>query len=53
MEFSSQEYQSEVPFPTPGDLPDPAIEPQSLVSPALAGRFFTTSATWEATVYFK
>ena len=53
MEFSNQEYQSEVPFPTPGDLPDPAIEPQSLVSPALAGRFFTTSATWEATVYFK
>ena len=52
MEFSRQEYQSEVPFPTPGDLPDPGIEPQSLVSPGLAGRFFTTSATWEATGYF-
>ena len=31
-----------------GDLPDPGIEPASLVSPALAGEFFTTSATWEA-----
>ena len=30
------------------DLPDPGIEPASLVSPALADRFFTTSATWEA-----
>ena len=33
---------------TPGDLPDPRIEPASPMSPALAGRFFTTSATWEA-----
>ena len=32
----------------PGDLPDPGIEPTPLMSPALAGRFFTTSATWEA-----
>ena len=32
----------------PGDLPDPGIEPVSLKSPALAGRSFTTSATWEA-----
>ena len=31
--------------PPPGDLPDPEIEP---ASPALAGRFFTTSTTWEA-----
>ena len=31
-----------------GDLPNPGIEPASLVSPALAGRFFTTSVTWEA-----
>ena len=36
---------SGLPFPTPGDLPDPKIK---LVSPALAGRFFTTSTTWEA-----
>ena len=34
-----------VPFPTPGDLPDPGIEPETLASPALAGRFFITSAT--------
>ena len=32
----------------PGDLPDPGIEPGSLASPALAGRFLTTSTTWEA-----
>ena len=31
-----------------GDLPHPGIEPRSLESPALAGGFFTTSATWEA-----
>ena len=31
-----------------GNLPNPGIEPPSLASPALAGRFFTTSATWEA-----
>ena len=34
----------------PGDLPDPGIEPKSLMAPALAGGFFTTSATWEAKV---
>ena len=48
MEFSRQEYWSELPLPTPGDLPNPGIEPASLTSPALAGRFLTTSATWEA-----
>ena len=37
-----------VPCPSPGDLPNPGIEPSSLRSPALAGRFCTTSATWEA-----
>ena len=45
MEFSRQEYQSRLPFPTPGDLPAPVIEPASHASPALAGGFFTTSAT--------
>ena len=30
------------------DLPDPGIKPMSLMSPALAGRFLATSATWEA-----
>ena len=36
-----------LPRPSPGDLPKPRIEPVSLMSPALAGRFFTISATWE------
>ena len=38
-----EEYWSGLPFPTPGDLPNPGIEPASLASPALAGRFFTTA----------
>ena len=46
--FSRQEDWSGLPFPSPGDLPNPGFEPESLTSPALAGRFFTTSATWEA-----
>jgi len=48
VKFSRQEYYSGLTFPSPGDLPDPGIEPESLMSPALAGGFFTTSATWEA-----
>ena len=48
MGFSRQEYWSGLPCPPPGDLPDSGIEPASLTSRALAGRFFTTSATWEA-----
>ena len=47
MGFSRQEYWSGLPFPPQGDLPDPGIEPVSLMSSALAGRFLTTSATWE------
>ena len=47
MEFSKQEYWSGVPFPTPGDLPNSGMEPTSLVCPALASGFFTTSASWE------
>ena len=39
MRFPRQEYWSGLPFPSPGDLPHPGIEPKS---PALAGRFFTT-----------
>ena len=42
MEFSRQEYWNGLPFPSPEDLPDPGIEPMSLASSALAGRFFTT-----------
>ena len=45
--FSWQEYWSRLPFPPPGDLPDPRIKLASLMSPALAGGFFATSATWE------
>ena len=35
MEFSRQEYSSGLPFPSPGDLPDPGIKPMSLISPEL------------------
>ena len=51
MGFSRQEYWSGLPFPSLGDLPDPGIEP-SLMSPALAGRFFVASTTWKAHTYF-
>ena len=47
MGFSRQEYWNGLPCPPPRDLPDPGIEPMSLMSPAL-GKFFTTSPTWEA-----
>ena len=46
--FFRQEYWSGLPYPPPGDLPDPGMELTSLMSPALAGGYFTTSATWEA-----
>ena len=48
MGFSRQEYWSGLPCPPPGDLPDAGIELVSLMSPALAGRFLTASANWEA-----
>ena len=55
MRFSRQEYWSWLPW-SPGDLPNPGIEPVSLMSPALTGRFFTTGITWEVgqrhTFYF-
>ena len=41
MGFSRQEYWSELPFPSPGDLPSPGIKP---ASPALAGGLFTTES---------
>ena len=44
MGFPRQEHWSGLPFPPPGDLPDPGIEPLSLMSPALAGRFFSTES---------
>ena len=46
--FFRQEYWSGLPCHPPGDLPDPGIQPMSLMSPALTGGFFTTSATWKA-----
>ena len=48
MGFSRQEYRSGLPCNPPGDLPGSGIKPISLMSPALAGGFFTTSTTWEA-----
>ena len=42
MEFSRQEYWRGLPFPSPGGLPNPVTEPETPVSPALAGGFFTT-----------
>ena len=40
-EFSRKEYLSGLPFPSPGDRPNPVIKPVSLAAPTLAGRFFT------------
>ena len=48
MGFSRQEYWSGLPCPPPGDLLDPGIKPMSSMCLVLAGKFFTTSATWEA-----
>jgi len=45
MGFSRQEYWSGLPCPSPGDLPNPGIQP---TSPALASGFFPTSTTWDA-----
>ena len=50
MEFSRQEYWSGLPCSPPGDLPNQGLNPR-LMSPALVGRFFTISATWEALHY--
>ena len=43
--FPMQGYWSGLPFPSPGNIPDPGIDPVSLKSLALAGGFFTTSIT--------
>ena len=48
--FSRQEYWSGVPFPPPGDLPNPGIELESLTSPALASGFFTAATPGEPRV---
>ena len=46
MGFSRQEHWSGLPCPPPGDLPHPRMESASLTSPALASRFYITSAMW-------
>ena len=46
--FSRQEYCSWLPFPSPGDLPNPGIKLTSVLSPTSADRFFTSSAAWKA-----
>ena len=51
MGFSRQEYWSRLPCPPLGDLPNPGIEFMSLISPALADRFFTIYVTWEAHIW--
>ena len=48
MGFSRQEYWSGLPCPPPGDLPGSGIKRKSFASPASAGGFFTTSASWES-----
>ena len=56
MGFSRQEYWSGLPFPTQMNFPNPGMEPASLVSSALTGRFFTNCTTWgnkDLTKYFK
>ena len=45
--FSRQEYWSGLPYPPPGDLPHPGIEPLSPSVSCTAGTSFTTSATWK------
>ena len=51
MEFSRQEYWHGLPFPTPGDLPDPGIKPVFPAPPALASRFSTTEPLGKALCY--
>ena len=52
MGFSCQEYRSRFSFLSPGDLPDPGIEPTSHKSPASAGAFFTTSTAWKVCIFY-
>ena len=53
MGLSGQEHWSRLPFPTPGDLPDPDIESTSLVSPALIGRLFTTETPGKSIIMYR
>ena len=51
IKIKKKKYWSGFPFPSPGDLPNPGTKPRSLTSPALAGGFFMTSATWKSAEY--
>ena len=53
MGFSKQECWIGLSYPLPGEFPYSGIEPMLLTSPALAGGFFTTSATWEAHLHVR
>ena len=53
IEFSRQAYWSVLPFPTAKNLPDPGIEPRSLVSPALACEIFTTAPPGKPKTFYK
>ena len=51
MEFSMQEYWSQLPFPPPGDLPDPGIKLAFPASPTLAGGFFAPPGKPQSSTY--
>ena len=51
MVFSRQEHWSGLPCPSPGDPPDPGIEPVPLMPAVLANEFFTARAAWESLEY--
>ena len=53
MGFSRQENWNGLPCPLQGNLPHPGIKPTPLLSPALAGGFFTTSTIWEAFLEYR
>ena len=52
VKFCRQEYWGGLPFPSPGDLPSPGIELESLMSRELADGFFTSRTTWETYLFF-
>ena len=53
VEFSRQEYCSGLPCSPPRDLPNPEVEPKSLMSPALAGGFLTTDTIWKTPIFYE
>ena len=52
MGFPRKEYCSRLPFLSPGDLPDSGVKPVFLVSPELAGKFFTTEPPWKPHIFW-